>query len=220
MQMIKRFYSKEWSRFRKKFFKIFVFVLIIFVLLVFFSHVFLVKNPDQVQKIITELQKKLLERIPLHTTGIRLFLAIFLNNLRISFFSILFGLIPFLFLPILGIFRNAIFMGAVTAVSHLKGMKVYEVLLLYIMPHGIFELPAIIYSVSLGIFLSFHISKRILLGHSRIQSLDARDKNDEESMFALLKRAFMTWIGVIVPLLFLGAIVEAFIIISWASVSQ
>ena len=215
MVSVKQFYTDEWKRFKEKHLKIFLIILVLFVIVVVLSYVFLMSRPDQGYQRIVELQKVLREIIPEHITGYKLFLAIFLNNLRASFVSILLGLIPFLFLPILGVLRNGFILGAVTVMASLMGWKVASyVMLCYIAPHGIFELPAMLYSISMGVFLSLQITKKILnIGPGSLGkgSLFDQEETQEESVFAMIAHVFRSWISVVVPLLPIGALVEAFI---------
>jgi len=196
---MKQFYREEWKWFKEKYLKIFTLVLIIFIMIALLSHVILVKNPEQAQKKFADLAKNLLKKIPLHASGFRLCLAIFVNNSEVSLFSILFGLIPFVFLPILGAIANGFNTGVISSTSYIKGFDC-GFFLVAIVPHGVFELPAILYAVSIGVNLSFQISKRILFG---------RDSGDEP-FFLMLERIFKTWVGVIIPLLLVAAIIEAF----------
>lgn len=214
---IQKFYLEEWKGFGEKFLKIFIFVIIIFVLTAFFCHVFLVNHPDQAKKIAADLAKSFLKKFPKEAAGLRLCFAIFLNNLRVTFLCILFGLIPFLFLPILGTFVNGFMIGVVTSLSYLKGFKTVPVLLLSIVPHGIFEVPAVLYASSLGIYLSLQVSKKILFiyrSHGEpLFTLFAKPQypGDTEPLCLLFKRIFKTLVGVIIPLLFLAAIIETFV---------
>lgn len=161
MLAVKQFYADEWKRFKARHLKIFLSVVVLFVIVFVLSCVFLMNRPDHTYKTIVELQERLLGKIPIHATGFKLFLSIFMNNLRVSFFSIMLGLIPFLFLPVFGVIRNGFILGAVTVMASQMGWKVASYLILcYIAPHGIFELPAMLYSVSMGIFLSLHITKK------------------------------------------------------------
>ncbi len=214
MRIIGRFYLEEWIRFKTKYLNIFLIVCVLFIIISLLSYFFLVSHPDQGQKRIAELQRHLLGMIPTGATGYRLFSAIFFNNLRASFFAIVLGMIPFLFLPILGVFRNGIYMGAVTAMTHLKGLSVFSLFLIYIAPHGVFELPAMFLSVCMGIYLSLSITKKfIAIGPQcpgEISLLD-REKKKEESVFNAAKEIVRTWIGVVIPLLLVAAVIEAFL---------
>ncbi len=197
---MKQFYIEEWKWFKAKFLKIFIFVFIIFVLTAVSSHVLLVKNPEKAHEAFVDLAKKLNAKSSMQVTGLKRCLALFLNNVTVSLLSILLGLIPFLFISIFGTFINSFYFGVLTSMAYLEGFKIAPGLLVGILPHGIFELPAIFYATSLGIYLTFQISKRILLYPS-----------GEESLFPLFKRIFKTWVGVIIPLLLVAAIIESFV---------
>jgi stage II sporulation protein M len=177
----------------------------------------MVGRPGQAYQRMVELQEKLRDKIPAQITGYKLFLSIFFNNLRVSFFAILLGLIPFLFLPILGVLRNGFICGVVTAMASLNGWNVASYVVRYLAPHGIFELPAMLYSVSMGIFLSLQITKKILLigpkNHGE-GSLFYQEESPEEPVFNIVLSVFRSWISVVVPLLLVGALVEVFI--TWA----
>lgn len=197
---MKQFYKEEWKGFKEKYLKIFIFVFVIFIIIALLSHVILVKNPEQAQKKLIDLTKNLLKKIPLHASGFRLCFAIFVNNSKVSLFSILFGLIPFIFLPILAAIANGFSTGVITSASYIKGYN-FGFVLVAILPHGVFELPAILYAVSIGVNLSFQISKRILFG----------SESSDERFLLILKRIFKTWVSVIIPLLLVAAIMEAFV---------
>lgn len=197
---MKQFYKEEWKWFKEKYLKIFILVLIVFISIALLSHFILVKNPEQAQKKLADLAKNLLKKIPLHASGFRLCFAIFLNNSKVSLLSILFGLIPFIFLPILAAIANGFSVGVVSSASYIKGFD-FVFFLISLGPHGVFELPATLYAVSIGVNLSFQISKRLLFGYD----------SSDEPFFLLLKRIFKTWIGVIIPLLLVASIIEAFV---------
>lgn len=214
MSIIERFYFDQWIQFKTKYLRIFLIVCVLFIIISLLSYSFLVSHPDRAQKRIAELQRLLLGRIPPGATGYRLFLAIFFNNLRASFFAIILGMIPFLFLPVLGVFQNGIYMGAVSAMTHLKGLNVISSFLVYIAPHGIFEFPAIFYSVCMGIYLSLNITKKFLMIGSRGPgelSLLNQEKKEEKSVFNAAKGIVRAWIGVVIPLLLVAAVIEAFL---------
>jgi len=197
---MKQFYREEWKWFKEKYLKIFILVLIVFISIALLSHLILVKNPEQAQKKLADLAKNLLKKIPLHASGFKLCFAIFVNNSKVSLLSILFGLIPFIFLPILSATANGFSVGVISSASYIKGFD-FGFFLIALGPHGAFELPAILYAVSIGVYLSFQVSKRILFGPD----------NSDEPFLLLLKRIFKTWVGVIIPLLLVAAIIEAFV---------
>ena len=72
--------------------------------------------------------------------------ALFLNNLQSMALSVLYGFIPFLFLPALSLGVNSIILGALAALYSNNGFSLL-MLLAGILPHGIFELPALFLSL-------------------------------------------------------------------------
>ena len=214
MLRIKQFYLEEWKWFKTKFLKIFIIVSIIFILSVLISHIILIKNPEELQEISAFVTKGLLTESPVPEKSIKQCLIIFLNNSIASLICILSGLIPFLFLPIIGLLRNGIVVGVITSISHVKGFKVLPVLLFSAAPHGIFELLAIFYSTSLGVYLCLRMSKKILnLEKEELTTLFPEGNLDyrSEEQIPLFTRLFKTYIGVIIPLTMVAAIIETFI---------
>lgn len=74
------------------------------------------------------------------------------NNIRAAIATIFYGLFPFLFLPALSLGINSMLIGFLAAFYVENGMN-----MLYffaaIVPHGIFELPALIIAIALGLYL-------------------------------------------------------------------
>ena len=70
------------------------------------------------------------------------------------------GLIPFLFLPLLALLSNAAVLGAVSGTMLGFGMEA-SWLIAGILPHGIFELPALLLSFALGFTLCRKLTARI-----------------------------------------------------------
>ena len=98
--------------------------------------------------------------------------------------------------------------------THLKGFSVFSTFLIYIAPHGIFELPALFYSVCMGFYLSLTITKKLLaIGPSSPGELFLleQEKKKKESVFDTVRGIVRTWIGVVIPLLLIAALIEAFL---------
>ena len=81
-------------------------------------------------------------------------LALFGNNLRAMVLSILYGFIPFLYLPALSMGVNAAIIGMLAAM--IDGQ--WLLLAAGILPHGIFELPALFLSLAAGLCLCRNIN--------------------------------------------------------------
>src|SRR5699024_1728968 len=87
------------------------------------------------------------------------------NNIRASALMAILGIIPFLFLPAIILGYNAVIIGIACAFSMAMGTGV-SFLVLALLPHGIFEIPALILSAALGIYLCKELVKK-LVGRSR-----------------------------------------------------
>ncbi|MBU1103593.1 MAG: stage II sporulation protein M [Nanoarchaeota archaeon] len=116
------------------------------------------------------------------------------NNLQSSFFAILLGVFLGLF-PLFAAISNGVVLGYVLS-------KTYEVAGFLswwrLLPHGIFELPAIFISIGLGIKFGFTIflNKKI-----RIKEFKRRFYN-----------SLNTFLMLIIPLLIIAAIIEGLLI--------
>ncbi len=113
-----------------------------------------------------------------------LILLIFLRNLTASGIALLAGA-AFALLPTAAAMSNGIILGAVLSLVPWQWWKV--------VPHGIFELPAMFISWGLGLWLSLWI-----LGPSRFALLKQR-----------LGRCLQVFAGLVVPLLLVAATIEA-----------
>ncbi len=122
-------------------------------------------------------------------------LTIFLNNslktLAVLVLGILGGILPLVFL-----FGNGLVIGIVLHAS--AQSRELPALVAAILPHGLFELPAVLLGASIG----------LMLGVRAIQRTFGRG---EEKITGELARGFRFFLVVIVPLLLLAALIETFI---------
>jgi len=86
-------------------------------------------------------------------------LLLLANNLRAYAVTMLYGLIPFVRLPALALGVNAVLLGGLAACYAATDttMLLYAASLL---PHGIFELPALILAFSMGLYICGHLTRR------------------------------------------------------------
>ena len=123
--------------------------------------------------------------------------TLFFNNITASLLSMLYGLIPFLPLSALALGTNALLLGAFAALyqHHGIGLGVYFI---GILPHGIFELPALILSCALGLLIC------------RTGTEKLRKRSDVSFLRRVLdcNRVFLSFVA---PLLLVAALVEAYI---------
>ncbi|MBI2045787.1 stage II sporulation protein M [Candidatus Pacearchaeota archaeon] len=112
---------------------------------------------------------------------------IFINNLQSSFYGLVFGIFFSIF-PIISIMFNGYLLGFVGLMS----IKAEGILILWkILPHGIFELPAIFISLGLGIRLGAYLFKK--------------DKVPFRQIFI---SSIKTFVLVVIPLLIIAAVIE------------
>jgi len=145
INFLKENYSKSWDYLKesKKFICIIILIFLIFSLIGFFVPV-----PEGITKIILEFIKKILEQTRGMSQG-ELIGFIFFNNLQSSFLGMIFGVLLGI-APIIATISNGYLLGFVALMS-VKSEGFFA--LWKLLPHGIFELPAIFISFGLGLRL-------------------------------------------------------------------
>lgn len=125
-------------------------------------------------------------------------LGIFSNNLRACAFTMIYGLLPFIQLPALALGVNAMLLGVLAAWYVAEG---YSILAYFaaLVPHGIFELPALILAFAMGLYVCGHLTRRC-----------RRDKNALHVWDCLVLISRMLLL-VQIPLLAAAAAVEAYV---------
>lgn len=168
--------------------KIFIYSIIV----IFFAFVligFFVPAPEsiveQIRKFIEELLKQTQGMSFPELTGFIIF-----NNLQTSFFGMVFGIILGIF-PLILAMSNGYFLGFVSKLS----VQTDGFLSLWkLLPHGIFELPAVFISLGLGMKIGSFVFKK---KGKKIKSL-------KEYLLNSLKVFFF----VVIPLLIIAGIIE------------
>jgi stage II sporulation protein M len=121
-----------------------------------------------------------------------LIVYIFANNFQSSLSGMLFGVVLGLF-PLAATILNGTLLGYVLHLSwSVSGIQEFWRLL----PHGVFELPAVFISLGLGIRLGMFVFEK-----QRLQALAYR-----------LHRGLLVFILIVVPLLIVAAIIEGILI--------
>ena len=123
--------------------------------------------------------------------------ALFASNLRASFYTLVYGLLPFIYLPALALGLNSMLLGAIAAYYTQEGLSLVY-FLVGVLPHGIFELPALVVSVALGLQLCQKITYSL---RHKVKGIIVPTIND----------ATRTLLFVCLPLLLIASLVEAYI---------
>lgn len=128
------------------------------------------------------------------------------NNLVAAAVAVFTGLIPFLYLPVISTLLNGFLIGAIMRVASSGMGAAVKLFLVGIVPHGIFELTALIFAMGIGITLCHNISKAIL-------------RKEHQPIGRLIQSAVYLYVTVIVPMLIAAAFIETYItpkLILWA----
>lgn len=130
------------------------------------------------------------------------------NNLIAMGGIALSGLVPFLFLPILSLFFNVKLIGGLVGMFiFAKGGRGLLLALAGLLVHGIFEIPALLLSATLGIRLSLFVTRKLM------------GKPEVWTFRELLAESVLYLLTVIVPLVLVAGILEAYatpVVLDWA----
>lgn len=163
------------------------FIFAIAILFFFFSFIGFVFQPSDLVNLILEYIQEILTKTESMSSS-EMILFIFFNNLRIAFMGIIYGFAFGLF-PVLSIIVNGYVVGYVSS-SAVSSSGVSS--LLSLLPHGIFELPAIFISFGLGLkFGTFLLYKEKM-------------KKFKE----FFTNSLRVFVFVVIPLLAVAAIIE------------
>lgn len=131
-------------------------------------------------------------------TKFEMFNLLFSNNLSATATTAISGFIPFFFYPAFTLGLNTFSLAAMGAESLKQGLSL-AAYIAGILPHGIFEIPALMYACAIGICHCKLITRAIL---RREQPAPWREQ------VVSLSLVFIT---VMVPLLLIAAVIESFI---------
>lgn len=123
--------------------------------------------------------------------------GLFSNNFRAMLLGAMYGFIPFVYFPAFSLGVNGVLLGMLGAyyTHHNISLLVY---LAGILPHGIFELPALVVSLACGLYLCKSVTQYVR-------------KNEKGIMRPLITNMAWLFLLVLVPLLAAAAVVEAYI---------
>ena len=178
--------SKNYIKSSKNFIYTIVGIFIVFALFGFF-----VPATTELEEAIIKMLKELLEK----TQGLnqwQVIKFIFFNNLQSSFIGLIFGVIFGIF-PVLSAVVNGYVLGFVAS----KSVDAGGISILWkLLPHGIFELPAVFISLGMGLKLGTFLFKK-----KKIKSLKEFFIN-----------SIRVLIFIVIPLLIIAAIIEGILI--------
>ena len=159
---------------------------------VFFSFVgFFLPAPENLFELISKFVEELVSKTQNMAYG-ELTGFIFLNNLQGSFFGMVYGIIFGIF-PVIAAVANGYLLGFVAS----EAVNTAGVFVLWrLLPHGIFELPALFISLGLGLKLGTFIFQ----------------KNKFKMLKVYFLESIKVFFFVVIPLLIIAAIIEGTLI--------
>lgn len=194
---MKRLISKQSAFYKYKIRKKFRLLIVIFALVVVVGAFSYMQRPELFKKLIntvvSTIKSKNLDDISTFNAS----MVIFLNNLKVAFMAIVLGFIPFVFLSAFPIITNALILG-VFSTMFVEKLGSVQLMLALLVPHGVVELLAIIYAGALGINLCYEITTKIT-------------KNKQTKIATIVKKTIISFMMIVVPLLFIAAIIESYI---------
>jgi stage II sporulation protein M len=168
-----------------------LFSFLLFLVTILFGFFFPMFFHNEIKNLVSSLVEK--------TSGmntIELIQFIFLNNLKASFFPLIFGILLGIY-PVLSLIINGYVLGFVAG----KTVAVEGINILWkLFPHGIFEIPAVLISVSLGLRLGIFL-------------FVYKGKNKRREFILWLKDSLRVFLFIVIPLLIIAAIIEGSLII-------
>jgi stage II sporulation protein M len=200
---MKKIYENEWHFFKENLAIKFGWIAILsffFTEMFYFSFLY---NPEIMKEvmntIVDKFQKEGLMDLQ-RKSSVLLAFKIFYVNLRSTFLFTILAFVPFLLGTVLFFLMFPVLLGVTLASVITKGFD-FITFFKFTAPHGIFELTAIFYAVSLGVFVSAEITKKFF----------PQSRERSAPLLALVKSVIRPYPLVIIPLLALAAIVEVFI---------
>ena len=184
----KQEYKESWDYLKK----VKNYVYIIFGIFFFFALIgFFIPIPDYLSNQILQIISELLEKTKDMTQG-QLTNFIFFNNLKTSFLGMIFGVFFGIFSIVIAI-ANGYLVGFVASIAvQIEGVSILWKLL----PHGIFELPAVFISLGLGLKLSMFVFQ----------------KNKKKALYEYFWNSLRVFLFIVIPLLIIAAIIEGALI--------
>ncbi|ERI91595.1 putative type IV conjugative transfer system protein TraL [Clostridiales bacterium oral taxon 876 str. F0540] len=190
----------DWNElkiFWSKIYKYVIFSFILYIVMAVVTH-FIFKNyPEYTIKYVEKLaSNKSNTRINICDNIFNDFFDIFLTNIFVCFIGIVIGFIPFIFPSLLLLANNGFMLGMITASKSIQSKNVLLLILYGFIPHGIFEISAITLSIGMGSYISMSLTYSFI-----------KKKPRESYRIQIVQ----TFIFVIIPLLFVAALIETFV---------
>ncbi len=190
MQYIK--YLKEARQYLYGLKKYILFSSYVFAVAILGGYIFAQNYPSETQMLIKEIKSMFIfEEEP---TSLQLFFFIFENNVSKLLLLLPLGIFAGL-LPLFSVFTNGFILGIFAQI--VSSDLSWTFFFLGIMPHGIIEIPVLIMASAIG----------IRIGKVAVFRLFSK----KESLISELSKALKFFVLILIPLIFIAALIEAFV---------
>lgn len=153
MDFVKKQAALAWKFYREQLLRLHLGCMLAFLAVSALSAVVLGLFAEQAQAIVESFMEEVQQSGLVDESGSISLMALFGNNLQATLTATAMGLVPFVYLPVFSLALNGAVIGAVLALSEMMGMELWQMILLGLLPHGIFEIPAIMLGVAMGLYL-------------------------------------------------------------------
>lgn len=154
--------------------------------------------PEQAYQVLNNFMEQIEEAGVVDAEGELSVFALLMNNWRAMLTTVAYGVVPFLFLPVLSLAMNGMLLGLLAAIFVGSGASL-AAYLAGILPHGAFELPALLFSIACGVCLCRNMCRLVVSSPERIPMLE------------LLEDLLRVVVLVIAPLTAAAAFVECYV---------
>ena len=127
--------------------------------------------PQQAAQILNSFMEQVEQSGVIDEAGQMSVFSLLMNNWRAMLLSAAYGIIPFLFLPLISLLSNGVLLGVLGGLLHASGQS----MLFYaagILPHGIFELTALVLSIACGVTLCRNMCRLVTSSPKRIPMVE------------------------------------------------
>jgi len=155
-------------------------------------------SPDAAMSAIQNFMEQIAQSGVIDEEGQMSVFALLMNNWRAMLVSTLYGLIPFLFLPLVSLLTNGLLVGVMFGIYQANGLSLLT-LLAGLVPHGVFEIPALVLSIACGVKLC------------RNMCLLATSSPQRVPFLALAEDLLRVLVLVIAPLTMVAAFMECYV---------
>ena len=155
-------------------------------------------RPEAIEPLLSAFEEMIGDKGLTEASGADLMTGILASNLSALFIAMLLGLIPFIRLPAMELGLNALMLGGMASYYQHEGFPLLAYLV-GVLPHGITELAALALACAGGLHLCSAVSDALLR------------RGEKGGVSRALGDCMLMYMRVIVPLLIVSAIIEAFI---------